>query len=84
MVFLTDVDDKLQRAWDIIKDLRVVAEDCDDPIIKEQLTTMANFYNYRFAKLFQSVSKLVEPTSGFCHGSEEIREVHIDYNSLRE
>ena len=84
MVFLTDVDEKLQLAWDIIKDLRVIAEDCDDPIIKEQLTTLANFYNYRFAKLFQSVSKLVEPTSGFCHGSEEIQQISINYEYLRE
>ena len=85
MVFLTDVDERLQRAWDIIGDLRVIAEDCEDPALKEQLTTLANFYNYRFVKLFESVGRFAESTSGVCHGSDpEIQSVTINYDNLRE
>lgn len=75
---MTDLDKQFHRTWDIIDDLDVIIEDCLDTHTKEQLTTLRNFYQARFLRLYQTVcrSTQFEPTDGFCRGydvSEEGR-----------
>lgn len=79
--------DDLNRSWKIIDDLHELSEEIvDDTIkeraIKERIKVIAEYYDHRFFKLQQSLDKINNSTTGFCHGSEDLNSISLTTDDL--